>query len=324
MTRIKLALLALLTLVGIGCLSNQASATANDCIDGNDKYSYTVSFTRGSGTITTKNGRPLCQSTKVTLQSFTMPATWDGNLTFNKTAIPQYKFAAVELMIPANVRNYSKTLSIAVPDVCYPTQLDWYVGGELDAIINFHDGEDREVPEGKIFAPTGTCKPPEAKKIEACELATKKIVWVEKTKLDPATYTTDLQKCAVVPPVPVQVCDTASKTIVWVKPDQIAGGTYTKDLTKCQTPTPKKVQVCELASKSIVWIDENKVSASYTTDLARCNAAPAAPTTPQVSSAVTTTPSVLPNTGTGALLGLFGLTSVLGAALHQVVVRLRS
>ncbi|QQR51836.1 hypothetical protein IPG36_04420 [bacterium] len=93
-----LAALGLAVMVGGLYLQADASSSAG-CLDGSKYYNFRTSFTRGTGTISTANGQPLCTDTKLILESFSMPDTWN-NQGFNQSAIPQYKFGVTSLTFP--------------------------------------------------------------------------------------------------------------------------------------------------------------------------------------------------------------------------------
>ena len=125
------------------------------CLDPTKSTSFTTSFTRGTGTIATKNGLPLCKPVSLVLESFTMPDTWDGN-GFNLTGLPQKRFATVNLDMPAGAANQKSTLSIAAPETCKNTQLDWYFAPAYDGLTGLHDDDARYIG-GMIFAGKGGC-----------------------------------------------------------------------------------------------------------------------------------------------------------------------
>lgn len=137
----------------------KATNSNNNCLNAHDWESYTTSFTRGSGTIATKGA--LCESIDVTLESFTMPDSYDGK-DFNSTALPQYKYATVNFTIPAGQANYKKTLTVYVPDACKNTQLDFYKGDGFDKLVGLHDDDSAWIG-GHIFKGTGSCATPTPK-----------------------------------------------------------------------------------------------------------------------------------------------------------------
>lgn len=173
----------------------------SNCLDPKSTDSFTATFTRGTGTIATKNGKALCADAQLYLESFQLPDTWDGK-GWNMTAIPQTQHAAMAITVPSGQANFKKTYTIDVPEACKATQLDFYLAPEVKAIVNFHDGEDREI-RGQIFKATSkTCEAP--KQIKVCELATKKTVTINEKDFDAKKYSKDLKACEVTPPVTPQ------------------------------------------------------------------------------------------------------------------------
>ncbi|MEO8691769.1 MAG: hypothetical protein ABI397_03220 [Candidatus Saccharimonas sp.] len=73
-----------------------------------------------------------------------------------------------------------------------------------------------------------TCTPP---KVQACNIATKTIETVDKSKIDNVHYTTDLSKCTATKTV--KACNLDTKTIETVEQSKIDNVHYTTDLTKC-------------------------------------------------------------------------------------------
>lgn len=141
--------------VMVGGLYLQADASnSSGCLDGSQFYNFRTSFTRGTGTITTADGRPLCADTKLVLESFTLPDTWN-NQGFNQSAIPQYKFGVTALTFPAGQSNVSKTATVPVPADCKNTQLDFYYPPAYETITGLTDDDARYIG-GRIFGRTQT------------------------------------------------------------------------------------------------------------------------------------------------------------------------
>lgn len=294
----------------------------NDCLDPNDKASYVGTLSRGTGTIATRDGKPLCSDGHVTLQSFTMPKTWDGK-GWNQTAIPQYKYGAAHVTIPGGVANATKSATVATPANCDPTQLDWYVGSqELPAIINYHDGEDREII-GRIFNATETCEVPVEKTITVCDLASMTVISIKESAFDTRKHSKDTAACKKPEVKKIQVCDLTSKNVITIDEKTFDSTKHSKDLNACvKTEQPKQIKVCELATKNIITINEQDfVAAKHSKDLNSCAVTPApvqpTPSAPQPLQ----TPAVLPNTGTGAVAAVFGITSMLGTLAYRFVLR---
>ncbi len=135
-----------------------ASTETENCLDGTKAASYTTSFTRGTGTIATVDGLPLCEDTNIVLESWNVPDSWD-RVEFDATAIPQTKFAVVTVTLPAGQANLSKTVSIDVPADCKNTQLDYYFTPEYDKIDDQTPDDDRFIG-GVLFAGVGDCATP--------------------------------------------------------------------------------------------------------------------------------------------------------------------
>jgi hypothetical protein len=150
----SLAMTASLAAPATAGATAQTAQTAN-CLDSTKPYSYITSFTHGTGTISTRDGRALCQSANLSLESFTMPDTWDGK-GFNSTAIPQTKYALVHFTMPAGQANVSKTLNIGVPADCKNTQIDFYKGNGFDKLTGVND-DDAAFIGGIIFKRNGVC-----------------------------------------------------------------------------------------------------------------------------------------------------------------------
>lgn len=132
------------------------SGNNSQCLDGSKASSYVASFTRGTGTISTKDGKAICSDSKVVLESFTLPSTWNGK-GFNSTALPQTKFAIVDVAVPAGQKNWKKTVNVDVPDNCKSTQLDFYLNEGYDKLVGLHDDDARYI-YGVIFKGHGTCQ----------------------------------------------------------------------------------------------------------------------------------------------------------------------
>ncbi|HEY6736463.1 MAG TPA: LPXTG cell wall anchor domain-containing protein [Candidatus Saccharimonadia bacterium] len=143
--------------------SASASTSSTNCLNGTDWQSYqgattgnnpnlsrSANGTTGTGTIATKNGLPLCQTTTIVLESFTMPDTWDGQI-WNETALPQYKYATTQFTIPAGVTNYTQTFSVAMPSGCKNAQLDFYVGDGYDKLTSLN-ADDNTWLAGHMFS----------------------------------------------------------------------------------------------------------------------------------------------------------------------------
>lgn len=143
-------------------LSASASATTN-CLNGSDHNSYKATYTRGTGTITTKNGTPICKDSTLVLSSFTLASTWNRQYTpytyANMTAYPQTMFAEKTVTFPAGKANHSMTVSVSTPDKCKSIQMDFYTGAGYKTLNGPKDDEARNV-NGLIINGEGTCETP--------------------------------------------------------------------------------------------------------------------------------------------------------------------
>jgi hypothetical protein len=186
--------------------SNNSSSDTAQCLDGSKSSSYVTSFTRGTGTITTKDSKAICEATDLVLESFTLPDTWDGK-GFNNTAIPQTKFAVTKLTMPANQANFSKTVNVEVPNGCKSSQLDFYFTEGYDKIVGLHDDDGRYI-NGVIFKGHDSCITPTTptKPVETPKPTTP-------TPSTPATPT-EVKKPQVVTPAPVTPTVTTPATAV--------------------------------------------------------------------------------------------------------------
>jgi len=103
--------------------------------------------------------------------------------------------------------------------------------------------------------------------VQACNLDTKKIETVDKSKIDNIHYTTDLTKCQ--PVEKVQACNLDTMKIETVEKSKIDNVHYTTDLSKCQKV--EKVQACNLDTLKVEMVDKSKIDdVHYTTDLTKC------------------------------------------------------
>lgn len=165
--------------------------------------------------------------------------------------------------------------------------------------------------------------PPTPEQMIVCELATKKIIIINKPDYDATKHSTDLSKCAPTPPTPEQlvVCELATKKIIVIKKEDYDETEHATDLTRCLTvvpPTEDQMVVCELSTKNIVIINKDTYDESkYTTDQSKCAVSPttvtAASTPPQA------VPEALPDTGMGAVIGLFASFTAAGMLAHRFV-----
>jgi len=80
-----------------------------------------------------------------------------------------------------------------------------------------------------------TCEP---EKLLVCELATKKIISINKGDFDVKKHTTDFSKCAS---TPLKVCELSTKKIILINAGDFDASKHTTDLKKCETTTTPPV-----------------------------------------------------------------------------------
>jgi hypothetical protein len=168
------------------------------------------------------------------------------------------------------------------------------------------NGSTREFVQ---FQAKVTCETPEVPKdIKVCELATKKVITIKENQFDATKHSRNLDDCKT-PEVPkdITVCELATKKVITIKENQFDASKHSKNLNDCKTVEPGKMTVCELATKKVIEINKDQFDATkHTEDLSKCAETPV-------------TPEVLPNTGTGSILGLFAAVSVAAAVAHRLV-----
>lgn len=112
-------------------------------------------------------------------------------------------------------------------------------------------------------------------------------------------------------PVYITVCQLDNKQIVTINEADFNSSKYSKNLEDC-APTPPPaghITVCNLINKTIVTIKESDFNTqTYTKDLSKCSVTPVTPSTP----------SALPNTGAGAVMGIAAVVSAAGAVGHRL------
>ena len=93
------------------------------------------------------------------------------------------------------------------------------------------------------------------------------------SKEDPATVIVKTKDCPT-PPAPkkIEVCELATKKIITIDENIFDSRKHSKNLNDCkETPKPKKIEVCEISSKTIVSIDEKDFdSKKHTKDMNIC------------------------------------------------------
>jgi PKD repeat protein len=138
--------------------ASATSSPVSGCLSPTSASSFVTSFTRDSGTVSTKNGSPLCQPATLVLESFTVPSTWDRKGA-NSSSVPQTEFAAVNVNLPANKSYITQTATVPVPPSCQNTQIDFYFPPAYPAILTVHADSGRIIG-GSLFAGMGSCTTP--------------------------------------------------------------------------------------------------------------------------------------------------------------------
>lgn len=227
--------------IGTAPVANATGNTAT-CLDPKLASSYQATIQRGTGTFTVKDGKPLCASQDIVFESFNVPSTWDKK-GWNSTAIPQTKFASTLFTIPAGVANFTKTVTVATPEACKHTQLDFYFAPEYQSITTL-TGDDERGLKGQLFAGTGECATTvEVKDIQVCETATYKVVTIKETAFDAAKYSKNTADCKK----PVQKCTVPGKTHLPVDSNECVQ----TPVTVVTPVTPKPTPVAELPHTGI-------------------------------------------------------------------------
>ena len=137
-------------------------------------------------------------------------------------------------------------------------------------------------------------------KVQACNLDTLKVEMVDKSKIDDVHYTTDLTKCAPKPET-VVACNLETFKIETVEKSKIDDVHYSTDLTKCQE------QVCRISDKTIVTINKADFDNSvYTTDMSQCEETPTTPPTTTELPHTGISDGIMSVIGAGSLVGVTG------------------
>ncbi len=275
---IKLALVAVAVAVAgvFAGTYTPAEATGSRCLDPNNQSSYEAGIpTRNRGTISTRDGRPLCSDGTLVFQSFNIPDTWN-KLGWNATAIPQTKYAAKTFVFPAGKWNHSITLDIASPEACKHTQVDFYIAPGYESITTL-DGDDERNIIGILFPATEKCEQPKPKEIQVCVLSDKTIKTIYEANFDSTKHSKNLDDCKVVPvPETMKVCVLSDKTIKTIDKKDFDSSKHSKNLDDCKVvPKPEMIKVCVLQDKSIKTIDKKDFDSSkYSKDLNDCKVTP--------------------------------------------------
>lgn len=185
--------------------SSPVSATRNSssCLDPKSLRSFEASIkNRSSGTITTKDGRPLCSDVEMTLASMSVPDTWDRK-GWNKTAIPQALFADTKFTFPGGKSNHKMTITVNAVSECKNSQTDFYLAPSYQSITTLTGDDERNIV-GVLFAGKKCEEPrPEPRDIEVCRLSDKKYpVTIKESDFDSKKYSKNAKDCDKTPVTP--------------------------------------------------------------------------------------------------------------------------
>ncbi len=205
---IALAFIASSSMYALLAIATPAYATggSDSCLDPANKSNYNTTIQRGTGKISLKDGKPLCEAQDIVLESMNVPDTWNKK-GWNETAIPQTKFASTLFTVPAGVKNFSKTVTVATPDACKNTQIDFYLAPEYQSITTLTGDDERNI-QGVLFAGKGDCeKPTEVKDIKVCDTTNYTVIKIKEDEFDATKHSKDTDNCKK----PVEKCNIPGK-----------------------------------------------------------------------------------------------------------------
>lgn len=308
-------------LAGVAAPATAQATRQNHCVDGSNKRAFRAELSRGSGTISVRDGRALCQSVDLVLESFVVPDTWDGTR-FNSTAIPQTMHGVTYFTIPAGTKNYSQTFSVDTPNICKNTQLDFYFAPEY-ASVNTLTSDNGRYIYGKLFRGTGDCTPAPTTPVEEEKTPIHKCVDLSATQADRTNFaftTTAEIENAELEKVVYTVKDSDDNTV----------DTITRTDLKSVDYVQKTTGDYSVSSAVHVTVDGESAIAEGTC-VADFNVAAAPvdePETPvkevvveeaPVETPAPAEPTVLPNTGAASVATTFVGISALGTAVASFV-----
>ena len=154
------------------------------------------------------------------------------------------------------------------------------------------------------------CEQP--KKIEVCELATKKFIMIDEKDFDSSKHSKNPEDCKE-EVKKVKVCNPATGEIITV--DEKDADKYVPvDSDKC-----KEMEVCVIKDKSTKIIKKSDYDSElYTTDFSKCEETPEVPKTPETPE----TPTELPHTGPADVVAKFAaVVSLTASAAYYVTSR---
>lgn len=98
--------------------------------------------------------------------------------------------------------------------------------------------------------------------MRVCELATKKVITINKADFDATKHTTDLTKCAEAPVVYIDVCDLQTRQIIRIKEADFDNDRHSKNLDNCKVTPVTYIDVCELSTKKVIRIKASDFDSS--------------------------------------------------------------
>lgn len=103
-----------------------------DCVDGAIQDNLIVSFlSKDTASISTRDGKLLCEDVTVFFSSYVMPATYNGQgFENNPTAHPQYIHGSTSAVLEAGTTG-TQVLMVNLPDRCQNIQIDVYYAPEI-------------------------------------------------------------------------------------------------------------------------------------------------------------------------------------------------
>ena len=143
------------------------------------------------------------------------------------------------------------TLSVALPPTSNKSkgcfyQVDLTYGKENKRPLIAYGHGKLDCGEPKPVPPTvPTPEPtPEPKKIEVCELETKKIITIKESELDKTKHSSNYNDCATAPvPGEREVCELESKNIITIKENEFDDKKHSEDRNDCKEEvTPEIVK----------------------------------------------------------------------------------
>lgn len=269
------ALLAgfVVTAAAVAVFSGAADpVSAASCVNGTKYTDFDGS--RSGNTLTVWPKKKLCKDAKVNFTSFkVLNKNYNGKpFKNNPTALPQE--SAWNKTVTLKKGSTSKvSVTLPVPDPCYPYQIDAYVGPVQTKITTSAGLVGTTAIVAKLFDKTKTnCNPPVVKTIQVCRLSDKKYpVTIKESEFDSKKYSKNPNDCKE---KTIQVCRLSDKAYpVTIKESEFDSSKYSKNPADCKPPVEKEITVCRLSDKAYpVTIKESEFDETkYSKDPADCD-----------------------------------------------------